>query len=390
MSASPRISRSPAAAPFSIREAVRPFAANVPIPMTPDSPRHLLVADRLGGQCRYSGIHQLARFLGDERSVRVIDTPDTRLRRVAGKAWSLLRRWPVRNQSQAFTELEAGWALATSPLTTAHFLVGENHDPYLSQPPRGQPVIATLHMPASVRVAPAPRTGRVHTLVLLTAREQDFFAGAWGARQTVVIPHGVDTGFFHPGAGPDPSRPSILVVGRFLRDFPLTAQTVVELAGRHPDWRFDFVVPAGVWHGPELAAVRPLPGVHWHDRVDDETLRGLYQRSLCHLTPFRDCTANNALVEALACGLPIVTTDRGGVRDYGAGTVYPLAVDHTAAALAALCERYAAEPAWRAGIAVASRAFAVGTLAWPVIARRHLALYAQIDGAAPPVPIHRP
>jgi len=343
--------------------------------------RYLLVADRLGGQCHYSGCHQLARYMRDEPCIRVIDTPDTRMRRFIGKGWSLLRRWPTRNQSQSFTELEAGWALATSPLAAVHFIVGDNHAPYLSLPPGKQPVIATLHMPSSVREAAPPRTGRVHTLVLLTAREQDFFAGAWGARQTVVIQHGVDTDFFHPGAVP--IAPSILVVGRFLRDFPLTAATVLQLAGRHPDWRFDFVVPDAAWHGPDLAAVRALPGVRWHDRVDDETLRRLYQESTCHLTPFKDCTANNAIVESLACGLPIVTTDRGGVRDYGAGTVYPLATDHSVAALAALCERYVAEPAWRAGIAAASRMFAVETLAWPVIARRHLALYEQIGRTAP-------
>jgi glycosyltransferase involved in cell wall biosynthesis len=239
-----------------------------------------------------------------------------------------------------------------------------------------------LHMSASALDAVPPRSGCVHTLVLLASRDAPFFSGAWGARHTVVIPHGVDTDYFQPRSATPVSAPSILVVGRFLRDFPLTAATVLTLAAAHPDWIFDFVVPAAAWHGDELTSVRALPNARWHDRVDDDTLRGLYQNAACHLTPFRDCTANNALVESLACGLPIVTTDRGGVRDYGAGTVYPLASDHTAAALATLCERYVAEPAWRAQIAAACRAFAVETLAWPVIARRHLALYAHIAQAA--------
>ncbi|AHF92579.1 glycosyl transferase [Opitutaceae bacterium TAV5] len=343
------------------------------------SPRVLLVADLLGGQCRRSGIHQLARVLSGHPAVRVIATPDTRPRRALGKLWSMLHHWPARNQSQTFTELETDWALATARLAAAHFLVGEYHAPYLSRRPGKQAVIATLHMPASALDAPPPRTGRVHTLVLLSSRERDFFAGAWGARQTVVIPHGVDTDFFRPGAGPDPARPSILVVGRTLRDFALTGAAVLRLAARHPRWRFDFVVPASVWHGVELAAVRTLRGVCWHDRIDDETLRLLYQTATCHLTPFRDCTANNALVESLACGLPPVTNDRGGVRDYGAGVVYPLARDNSVAALMELCERHAAEPAWRSGIAAACRAFALDTLSWPVIARRHLELYAQVS-----------
>ncbi|MBC8009334.1 MAG: glycosyltransferase family 4 protein [Burkholderiales bacterium] len=342
------------------------------------------VADRLGGQCGRSGIHQLARFLGDLRSIRILDTPDTRPRRWVGKLWSLLRRDPVRNQSIAFTELEARLALAASSFSSVHYLVGENHAPCFARPASDRrPVIATLHMPASAHAEPPPKTGGVHTLVLLAARDLSFFSGAWGARHTVVIPHGVDTVYFHPGVQTaDDSTPSILVVGRFLRDFPLTAATVARLAAAHPDWRFDFVVPPEAWHGPDLAPLRALPGVRWHDRVDDDTLRRLYQDATCHLSPFRDCTANNALVESLACGLPVVTTDRGGVRDYGAGTVYPLAHDHSAAALADLCERYVADPVWRARIATGCRAFALRTLAWPVIARRHLALYAEVARAA--------
>lgn len=358
---------------FSLWRCVRPRAAS----------RTLFVADRLGGQCAYSGIHQLARFLGDSGDVHVLETPDTLPRRWVGKLWSLARRDPARNQSVAFTELEARWSLAGRAFSTVHYLVGENHAALFADAARAPiPVIATLHMPASALAAAPPKCGCVHTLVLLAGRDTAFFAGAWGSRNTVVIPHGVDTDFFHPPADTVPAAPSILIVGRFLRDFPLTAATVLHLAAAHPDWRFDFVVPAEAWHGDELAAVRALPGARWHDRVDDATLRGLYQGAACHLTPFRDCTANNALVESLACGLPVVTSDRGGVRDYGAGTVYPLADEHTAAALALLCERYVAEPVWRAQIAAACRAFALETLAWPVIARRHLALYAHIAQAA--------
>jgi glycosyltransferase involved in cell wall biosynthesis len=50
--------------------------------------------------------------------------------------------------------------------------------------------------------------------------------------------------------------------------------------------------------------------------VGDEELRELYQTSTALLMPLLDATANNALLEAMACGLPVVTTDLAGTRDY--------------------------------------------------------------------------
>ena len=34
--------------------------------------------------------------------------------------------------------------------------------------------------------------------------------------------------------------------------------------------------------------------------------------------------ANTAVVESLACGLPIVTTDVGGIRNYGGNDLFPI------------------------------------------------------------------
>jgi glycosyltransferase involved in cell wall biosynthesis len=50
--------------------------------------------------------------------------------------------------------------------------------------------------------------------------------------------------------------------------------------------------------------------------IDDAALLALYRESDVLLLPLHDSTANNALLEGMACGLAPIVTDVGGVRDY--------------------------------------------------------------------------
>lgn len=60
-------------------------------------------------------------------------------------------------------------------------------------------------------------------------------------------------------------------------------------------------------------------GIHVHNGVSDEALRALYRGATVGVLPLIDSTAN-ALLEMLACGLPVVSTAVGAVAQYCEGS----------------------------------------------------------------------
>ena len=66
---------------------------------------------------------------------------------------------------------------------------------------------------------------------------------------------------------------------------------------------------------------------------------GLYQGADLLLLPLIDATANNTLLEGLACGLPVLASDLTGVRDYApdSHTLYASSADEMVEHLAAVC-----------------------------------------------------
>ena len=74
-------------------------------------------------------------------------------------------------------------------------------------------------------------------------------------------------------------------------------------------------IPISLFRKEQLKLARHKQ-VHWHTDLSDEALRSLYQNAKMLVLPLFDCTANNALLEALACGLPIVSNNVGGMQDY--------------------------------------------------------------------------
>jgi glycosyltransferase involved in cell wall biosynthesis len=59
-----------------------------------------------------------------------------------------------------------------------------------------------------------------------------------------------------------------------------------------------------------------IGNVNYLSGISDKSLLETYQNADILLMPLTDATANNGILEGMACGIPIVVTDVGGIKDY--------------------------------------------------------------------------
>jgi glycosyltransferase involved in cell wall biosynthesis len=331
------------------------------------------VADWFGD---HTGYQQLARYISELNPATRIISPRFNWRdRVVGKLYSTYRRWPGRNQCAAAAEFRFD-RLSRLARPARHILFFDEHTWFLDRWSKAPPsIIGTIHLPPSrwpeEEIA---YLRRLSSAIVLYTRDLDFFEGHVGPGRVRMIRHGVDTEFFRPATAP-PNPTQILFAGHYLRNTEMLARVLPRLSERWPDLRFHLLVPEKFRTLNGLPGLARHPAVVWQGGLSDVELRDLIASSYLVLLPMNESGANNAIVEALSCGTPVVTTDVGGIRDYGGGSVFPIVPNNDDEALIALVERFVGDAHWRHEIARRCRHFAVTQLSWPLIAREHLAAY---------------
>ena len=73
-----------------------------------------------------------------------------------------------------------------------------------------------------------------------------------------------------------------------------------------------------------------------------------------------------------------MTNDVGGVRDYGAGEIFPVVPGKDSSKMADLVRSYLDDCEWRNVISADCRQFAASTLSWPLIRERHKKIYSEL------------
>ncbi|KXN98427.1 hypothetical protein LS48_11835 [Aequorivita aquimaris] len=197
-----------------------------------------------------------------------------------------------------------------------HFLNGERDIRHLDFFKRRFPntkFVATFHKPPSILQERIPNPAALRHLdgaIGVGENQIAFLRSRLGLDRVAYIPHGVDTHFFKPD--PTVKKPNtLLFVGQHLRDFDTFNKTVPTLAEKVKDLKVNVVIHPAYTH-----KIFPHKCITIFTEVKDVQLRHFYQEASLLFLPLLDSTACNSLLEAMACGLPIITSAVGGNRAY--------------------------------------------------------------------------
>jgi glycosyltransferase involved in cell wall biosynthesis len=178
-------------------------------------------------------------------------------------------------------------------------------------------LVVSFHLPADrvssrFEVIQAGLGKNIDAAIVLARNEISRFEKWIGAEKVIWVPHGIDTERFHPGnRKPGDHRIRLLFVGDHMRDWNVIHRVIDE--ARYLDLPVDFHV---VTRDHFLSHFTGCSNVTFHSGICETALIQLYQDSDALLVPLLNATANNAILESLACGTPVISTLVGGIPDY--------------------------------------------------------------------------
>lgn len=194
-----------------------------------------------------------------------------------------------------------------------------------------------------------------------------------------VIENGVDTAQFSPDGGSD--RGTVLYVGRLVprKGVRYLLEAFAQVLADHPTAR---LVIAG--EGPERPGLEALgAGLDLGDRVsfrghvEHAELPELYRQASVFVLPALQEGMSNALLEAMASGLPTITTE--GTMGQLPHTCGMIVAERSAEQLAAALGSYLRDPELRARHAASGLELA-RSLTWARKAKAYLKLYQELLG----------
>lgn len=172
-------------------------------------------------------------------------------------------------------------------------------------------VICTVHQPFATFLENKSWMESLKTvdkIILVSSNELEIFKKHFDV-PVKYIPHGVDTRFFFPINMEKEHR--ILMVGNWLRDFNFANEVFKELLS------LDEKLKMTVVSNPEnIHFFEENDRLSFENNISDDRLRHLYQTSKLLFLPLKEFTANNAILEAAACGTTILIATHKTTNSY--------------------------------------------------------------------------
>lgn len=314
--------------------------------------------------------------------------PSVEIREKAEMLGKLIGTAPFGTQTNAWAaEWDIARQLRRDRYDLVHFIDGELNGWLVSRLPssffaQGQrPAFLTmLHQPEHLAAdwCSTAALRRFDTLGGVAAHQAEWLDAMVPGVPALSVPHGIDTNFFCPAeiayteksAVRDSNSPiRLLAVGHWLRDYDLAFAALDLLIAEGMD--IEYRVICHSLNRPSLP-----PYVTLLSGISDEELRQEYRNADTLFMPLAAATANNALLESMACGTPVVSTAIGGVPEYvdpSAGTLCAPTPEACAASLRAILR----DPDRRSRMNRAARVHAK-TFDWRHIAHQFETIYQEL------------
>lgn len=329
---------------------------------------------------KYSGYECLIDYLpSNTKSYLFNASASTLIKKLLGKIYQY--KFKIFNQT-TFGLASACQFLYHDKADVKHILYLENHLHLLKIASKKelQYIIGTIHLPLSQWSATQlSQLKNLEQGIILYEKEMDSFKSYMPDANLKFIRHGVDNDFFKPNLQLKKNYHQILCVGHYLRDFETLAQVFKIIKRKNNDAELHLIIPQQHRNNQVMEKITVLENVFFHENLSDLELLNFYQTSGFMLMPMLDSGANTAIVQSIACGLPIVTTNNGGIHSYGGQTIFPVfkpdAIDEMASFSLNLMKDISLNKTYSEKI----RQFSLDKLDWKIIAKEHFEFYKTLN-----------
>jgi len=289
--------------------------------------------------------------------------------------WKIANGTPGYTRAAMAAEIKVAARVLRESGCIYHFLYGETNYHYAGyfNNRRDSRIVATFHLPP-VGIDKAVHIDwhlkQLAAIICVGTNQIEYLAKFVDRDKLHFIPLGLDMDYYQPPASIDDRDPDLcIVIGQNYRDFP-TLRGVIELVTYlRPQTKFVCVMsPKG------FSKLGQHPNLELRSGIPEEELLSLYQTASLMVMPFIDATANNAVLESMACCLPAVLSDVGAVRDYVSPNGSALVPPFDARTMAEKIIELLDNPNMRAEIGEQARHQA-RRFTWPKIIEKHRAVY---------------